>query len=126
MALRDAGVRDRRAGVPLFVATVDAPGHCVLEGELDLASVEALRAALEQAFLESSDIEVDVAGVHFVSSPVLTELLRFQIRAAAEKRQMRLVHLSAPVEKILDLLDLRELLAEPEGNVATRSVSEPP
>lgn len=94
-------------------ATIDTAGRIILEGELDVGGVDALHDVLEQALLEPRDIVIDVSGLSFIDSRAITELLWFQLRAAALNRHLRLVRLSPPVTRVIDLLDLRHLLVAP-------------
>jgi anti-anti-sigma factor len=96
-----------------FTASFVSSRHVRLEGELGNGSLGALRAALEQAFFSPGDIIVDVADLGFISTSAIALLLRFQLLAVRQHRQMQLVQLSPQVARVLDLLDLRHVLASP-------------
>ena len=90
-------------------------GRVVLIGELDIASVESLRIVLDQALLESEEqIRIDAAQLSFIDSVAISELLRYQVAAAAQRRRLRIESASRPVTEVLNLLDLCPVLMPPE------------
>jgi anti-sigma B factor antagonist len=107
------GARDAK-----FTAAVDSDGRVVLAGELDRGGIDGLRAVLDQALFDQGDILVDVANLSFIDSSALTEMLRYQLLAASQERQLRLVRVSEPVAVVLDLLDLGHLLAPSESETS--------
>lgn len=103
------------AGAGGFTATLDGAGSVVLAGELDIASVESLRTALDQVLLEPSElILIDAAQLSFIDSVAISELLRYQVAAAAQCRRIRLVRVSRVVADVLSLLDLDPVLMASE------------
>jgi anti-anti-sigma factor len=83
----------------------------VLSGELDIACIGALRAALDQALLEGEGIIlVDASQLTFIDSVALSELLRYQLAAVSRQRRICLEPVSGPVAEVLDLLDLSPIL----------------
>ena len=83
----------------------------VLAGELDIASVESLRTVLDQVLLEPSE-RTSSTQLNFPSSirSRISELLRYQVAAAAQRRRIRLVRVSRVVADVLSLLDLDPVL----------------
>ena len=53
----------------------DRPGTVLLNGEIDLAVRDALRAALDEASCSGDRLVVDMAGVTFIDSSGLHELM---------------------------------------------------
>jgi anti-anti-sigma factor len=98
-------------GAGRFTATLDGASRVVLAGELDIASVESLRTVLDQVLLEPSElILIDAAQLSFIDSVAISELLRYQVAAAAQRRRIRLVRVSRVVADVLSLLDLDPVL----------------
>jgi anti-anti-sigma factor len=94
-----------------FSAAVGPDGHVYLNGELDIAGLDALRAALEQAVLGPGDLLViDIAGLSFIDSSAISELLRYQLTATSSRRRLCLTAVPDHIGQILDILDLRDLL----------------
>lgn len=114
------GVRGFSASVPGFSAAIGPDGHVYLSGELDITGLDPLRAVLDQAVLDSHDLLiVDVAGLSFIDSSAIAELLRYQIAAARRQRQLRLVGVPESIAQVLDILDLRPILMEPKAQTTT-------
>ena len=94
-----------------FRAAVHPGGHVVLEGELDVSALDALRAALDQVLLGSGEpIAIDVAGLSFIDSAAISELLRYQIAASARQRLLCLDRVSKQVAAVIECLDLDHVL----------------
>lgn len=97
----------------LFRAVVHPGARVILEGELDISALDALRAVLDQALLDPDEvIEIDAAELTFIDSAAISELLRYQVVAAARQRRLHLEHVPSPVTIVLDALDLRHVLME--------------
>jgi anti-anti-sigma factor len=77
-------------------------GTITLEGELDAASVDALRQQLTDG---SGEITVDMGGVTFVESSILNLLA-----ATAAHRGLVIVNPSRIVQRVLTLSGLDHLL----------------
>jgi anti-anti-sigma factor len=60
----------------LEIATTDDPRGLRLTGEIDLATVDDLTAALEPLVREGGDITLDLAGVRFLGSSGVQVLIR--------------------------------------------------
>jgi anti-sigma B factor antagonist len=83
----------------------------VVEGELDLHASPKLTAAVEQVLAESPPaVEIDASGLTFADSAGLRALL--MARNDAEKRgtDLRLVQVSEPLDRLLEMTGLREVL----------------
>jgi anti-anti-sigma factor len=106
--------------------TVDAPvhpdcfqvamapeGQVILAGEADIACLDSLRAALDQAMLEAGTvITVDLADVSFIDTAAISEFLRYQLLASPRHQQFCLKNASGEVALALDVLDLRHILTD--------------
>jgi anti-sigma B factor antagonist len=96
---------------PAFALLVEEPSPAVtavrLEGELDLAATEALRAAVEAA--DGRALVLDLRRVTFVDSAMLKELLR--ARAELSARGVRLVLAGVPrtVRRLFELTRTEDL-----------------
>ena len=100
-----------------FVATVRPYGQVQLAGELDIGSLAAFRAALNQALLDCAEVvHIDASRLEFIDSSAVSELLRYQLGAAVQRRQIRFEQVSPPVALVFDLLDLRHILMAGEGS----------
>lgn len=115
LARPDAIRPDAVAGPMPFTATSFAAGHVRLEGELDISGLDALRSVLEQALVGSDDVVVDVAGLTFIDSRAISELLRFQLVAAAQSREVLLLRPSPAVARVIDILELGHILMATDG-----------
>ena len=93
-----------------FRAAFDADGHVLLGGELDVGGLESLRSVLNQAFSAPGNVLIDAAGLSFIDSRAIAELLRYQVYAATQRRELCLVRVSATLARVLDILDLRHVL----------------
>ena len=78
-----------------------------LEGELDLATHERLALALEKAEAEDPELVViELAGLTYLDSAGLRELVGAQRRARAAGRRFVLMRGSEPVERLLEITGL--------------------
>lgn len=97
-----------------FTAIVGPDARVDLSGQLDIAGLDALRAALDQALQDPGElIAVNVEHLAFVDSLGLSELLRYQLCAAARGRHLQLQKVPDVVAHLLDALDLRHVLMAP-------------
>jgi anti-sigma B factor antagonist len=106
---------DVSEGLRLFI-TNTAP-RCRLEvgGEIDLATIGALRDHLA-LLVESAtgDVDVDMAGVVFCDATVLRVLLAARQTLDADGRHIQIINPSAPTARLLQLTGLdTTLLATP-------------
>jgi anti-sigma B factor antagonist len=97
-------VEDRRAGA---VAV-----RC--EGELDLASAPALLQALTRLVGEEVPVPIvlDLSGVAFMDSSGLRALIEADRLRRQAGRSMALLAPSAPVVRVLELVNLRQTFTE--------------
>jgi anti-anti-sigma factor len=98
---------------PAFSATLGHGNRLILAGELDIAGVEALRAALDQLMLERDELlRIDASRLTFIDSLAISVLLRYQLAASVLHRKLFLESVSRQVGQLLELLDLRHLLLD--------------
>ena len=101
-----------------------AEGVTVLaaRGELDLAAAPVLREHVDGA--SGRALVLDLAGVSFVDSAVLKELLRARAELAARDVRLVLAGVPGPVRRLLDLTRTSELFDDaPDAETAVRRLS---
>jgi anti-anti-sigma factor len=93
------------AGSPrLAVATeFGEPTVVTVVGESDLDNIEPLSVALDAALAHHPHVVLDLAGVTFADSTFLTALVSARNRAAEEGGSVRLLAVSSPVQRLLDI-----------------------
>jgi anti-anti-sigma factor len=80
-------------------------------GELDIATVELLeRALLEVERADSARIVLDLSGLSFIDSTGLRLLLDVNERCGGTADRLRVIAGSPAVERLLDIVGLRERL----------------
>ena len=80
-------------------------------GELDIATVELLeRALLEVERADSARIVLDLSGLSFIDSTGLRLLLDVNERCGGAADRLRVIAGSPAVERLLDIVGLRERL----------------
>jgi len=85
-----------------------------VSGELDLHSSSDLANAISQALDASpSEIGIDAAGLSFADSAGLRALLLARNDAEARGVPLRLVKVSDPLGRLLEMTGLREILGVP-------------
>jgi anti-sigma B factor antagonist len=83
-----------------------------VSGEVDLATVPELRAALEDALDSGADeLWLDLGATTFMDSSGLHAVLDSQARATALGRHMAIVLPAGPVRRLFELTGYRERLA---------------
>lgn len=85
--------------------------HVAPAGELDIATAEMLEHALRAA--QESDaqtIVLDLSGLSFMDSTGLRVLLDFNERCGGETGRLRVIAGAPAVERLLDIVGLRERL----------------
>jgi anti-sigma B factor antagonist len=99
---------------PMMTVTTHRQGDTevvVLAGELDLHSsaelTDVIAGVLDRA---PSAVEIDARGLSFADSAGLRALL--EARACADERRvpLRLTHVSEPLDRVLEMTGLREIL----------------
>ncbi|WP_338692838.1 STAS domain-containing protein [Streptomyces sp. Q6] len=95
---------------PFLIRIVDVDGAVLVRvrGELDLATAPHLEQALDP--LRERPCELDLAEVGFADSTGVNLLLRLQRRAAAAGGSIRVLAVSGPVRRILDLSGVTSVL----------------
>ncbi len=82
-----------------------------LRGEIDVANAdEVINQARRAAACEGGPVLVDCLDVTFIDVAGLRALLRAQGELAGYGRDLRLVHLSSAITRILRILDVTQLL----------------
>lgn len=94
--------------------SVREQGHSVIvevDGELDLASSPQLEQALEHAWrAQPESVVLELADLRFLDMAGLRVLLAAQQRAEHEGSQLALAHVSAPVQRVMQLAGVNGLL----------------
>lgn len=95
-------VRGERRGDTHYVEPV---------GELDIATAELLEAELRTAEESDADtIMLDLSGLAFIDSTGLRVVLDFNERCGGDAGRLRVIAGSPAVERLLDIVGLRERL----------------
>lgn len=87
------------------VERVDDPRGLRLQGELDLATVAEMEAALQDLVREGGDITLDVSGLQFMDSTAIQLLIRTVQGLDSRGR----VVLDGPVHSVRRLIDVMGL-----------------
>ena len=74
-----------------------------VEGELDIGSADALRAALDAAESQGEIVRLDAHGVQFLDSTALGVLLASAQRLSARGGRLELMNTSPAVRRVLDM-----------------------
>jgi anti-sigma B factor antagonist len=91
-------------------------------GELDLAAAPVLRRHVDGA--TGRALVLDLAGVSFIDSAVLKELLRARAELAARDVRLVLAGVPRPVRRLLDLTRTSELFEDaPDAESAVRRLN---
>ena len=105
--------RGRREDGTLAVETYrDGDGTTVLQlyGEFDLASAPTFEAELTRAQSEVGPLVIDLSGLDFIDSTGISQLLAAHTRAEGEGRELAFLNGSPPVDRVLRLTGLDEIL----------------
>ncbi len=86
----------------------------VLEGELDMAATVAVREAVDDS-AGAMGVVLDVAGVTFVDSSMLKELLRAGAELSRYDTRLVLAGVPPAVRRLLDLTRTAQLFTEARG-----------
>jgi len=106
-----AGVADESvetSSVDLLGVDVSRTGAsavvCRIDGDLDLGTVDAARAALDRALVSRAQVlVVDLSGVEFCDSAGLNMLLQIRLDAIAAGMTVRLASPASAVARIFEL-----------------------
>jgi len=94
-----------------FSASFEPDGYVVLKGELDVTGIAALRDALDQAILATREsIVITATALKFIDSAAITEILRYNLIACIQDRDLLLDGVSDQVAVVLDAFDLCPIL----------------
>jgi anti-sigma B factor antagonist len=99
--------------VPLVTRVeVDAEGQAVVyvEGDIDLATANALREALVKALEKSATVVVDVGGAGFIDSTGLNAFVRGHREAEQAGGSLRLRRPSPMLRRLLEITALESVL----------------
>jgi anti-anti-sigma factor len=75
----------------------------VVAGEVDIASVDELQGAIDQAFEKEGDVVVDLTGSTFMDSTGLKALVMADRKLNEEGRAFAIVVQGGPVSRLIDL-----------------------
>jgi anti-sigma B factor antagonist len=90
-------------------------GTVRLAGELDLNGIEKLAATVDQLLDRNvAAVRVDTSDLRFIDATGLAALVEAQAAARAAGARFQLRGTSAPVERVIDLAGLSEVLI-PQG-----------
>src|SRR4051794_35637894 len=101
------------ASPPFSSIVVHTDGQAVvrLRGDIDMATADLLLATAEQGLRDSGSgaLVLEMAGVTFCDSSGLLALLKLQLRADAEQRQVILRRPPPNVRRVLEIADVEGL-----------------
>jgi anti-anti-sigma factor len=101
---------------PISVLDVDGATGIVLSGEIDLVNVDLVERALAAIPAEPSrTVTVDVSQVDFLGLCAIMALVAAAGRLRASGCALQLLHPSPLTQKVLQLLNLDELLPSSES-----------
>jgi anti-sigma B factor antagonist len=89
----------------LEIATTDDPRGLRLAGEVDLATVNDLTAALEPHVREGGDITLDMTGVRFLGSSGVQVLIR-ALETLNGRGRLILTHPGSSVRRLFEVMGL--------------------
>jgi anti-anti-sigma factor len=99
-------------GVPrLFITNSGAVSSLEVAGELDVATAGALRDHLALLVeYGTGDVDIDMAGVTFCDAATLTVLVATRQQLERIGRDLHVLAVSRPVERLLELTSLNTIL----------------
>ncbi|HET6773922.1 MAG TPA: STAS domain-containing protein [Acidimicrobiales bacterium] len=105
---------DNRSAGEMFTSTVSIDGRVALvrlAGELDLHGAEQLAAAAQALPLDELDgVAVDAGSLTFIDSAGLHAMLTLRHECEQNGIDMRLTAVSAPLERVMAMAGVEELL----------------
>ncbi|GAB3066439.1 STAS domain-containing protein [Micromonospora schwarzwaldensis] len=81
----------------------------VLSGEIDMSGADRLDDLLHETIAQAATVEVDLAGVAFIDSTVLSILVGAYHHAADRGVDLSLVNAAGQVGRVLDMTGLTRL-----------------
>jgi len=98
--------------------SLDAPAsRVILVGEIDMADAEPLQEFLSGVVGRLRHVELDMRGVRFIDSAGCHALLQVARHAADIGGRITVVTTRGPVQKVLALLEIEEILGVEEEDV---------
>jgi anti-anti-sigma factor len=85
-------------------------------GEIDMATVDQLSRELRGAFLHdgTTEVVIDFADVTFCDSSGFAALDRAYAESVRRDTAFRLINVQPQVRRLLEILDMLDILAEPD------------
>jgi len=100
------------------------PTLVTVRGELDLASGHQVRDRLGKALAASSSgLELDLSGLAFCDCAGLNVMLELRHRALSQGKTVTIRAAGPAVDRLLDLVGVRELFSPPTGAVRATASS---
>ena len=95
------------------VSAVEGPGvtRLTLTGELDLATISQVRAALTSAAQEAKLVVVDLSELTFIDCAAVKTIVTADARLRAADRRLALVRAQPQVQRIFELAGLADRLS---------------
>lgn len=97
-------------GFSVFVDRDDSVAVVVVQGELDLASVDELRAALREAEEAADKLVLDLRGLEFMDTSGLSLVIEQDKRTVDAGKRFVVVRPPAPVQRIFDMVGVTKRL----------------
>ena len=95
----------------VHVETHHGLAKIALDGELDLASVDAFASALAQLEAERPDVlEIDLRRVTFMDSTGIAQLFAANRRAREQGRRVVILKGAGPIDRVLDLAKIEDAI----------------
>jgi anti-anti-sigma factor len=88
---------------------------CFLRGDIDVSNADEQFALVRAASQRHTDtVTIDCMDLLFIDAAGLHALVTLSNELREQGRDLRLVHVSPFHRRVLDVLELRELLADPD------------
>lgn len=101
------------AGGPDFDITTERSGAILIvipRGEIDLATVDRIRAAVDREWQEGEDIVLDLRAVGFMDTSGLRYVLELNDRASRGALELRIVRGPRAVQRVFEVSGLEPRL----------------
>ena len=114
----DSIIAGQGRGLRNVEVSLDAEASRVtLTGEIDMADAEPLQELLAGLVGRLRDVELDMRGVRFIDSAGCHALLQVARHAADVGGRITVVTTRGPVQKVLSLLEIDEILGVEQEDV---------
>lgn len=80
-----------------------------LSGEIDMSGADRLDDLLHETIAQAGTVEIDLAGLTFIDSTVLSTLVGAHHHAAGRGVDLTLVNAAGQVRRVLDMTGIMEL-----------------